>query len=48
MESNDDQIQHITTTLELASLGARSYNYRYMDLHDIVFVFHGRMSISFL
>ena len=35
-------MQHVTTTLELASLGARSYNNRYMDLHDIVFVFHGQ------
>ena len=47
MESNDGQIQHVTTTLEFASLGARPYNYRYMDLHDIAFVFHGRM-ISYI
>ena len=31
--------------IELASLGARPYNYRYMDLHDIAFVFHGCMSM---
>ena len=39
MESNDGQIQHVITTLELASLGARYYNYRYMDVHDIVAVY---------
>ena len=45
MESSDGQIQHVTTTLEFASPGARLYIYRYTDLHDIAFVFHGRMSM---